>query len=124
TPSPEPPPTPSPDPSPTPEVELTPEPQAPVRSPDRARGSDLMQGLGIALVGAAVSYASLWKRGLSLSRAMKGGLQVLTGGLVGYLLFLALVGIGQLRPFGDIGAAVLTGVGAVIPLAVLLLRKT
>ncbi len=124
TPSPEPPPTPSPSPSPTPKIEPTPEPVAPERPLDRARGSDLMQGLGIALVGAAVSYASLWKRGQSLSRAMKGGLQVLTGGLVGYLLFLALVGIGQLRPFGDIGAAILTGVGAVIPLAVLLLRKT
>ncbi|MCX7855666.1 MAG: hypothetical protein N2556_06790 [Anaerolineae bacterium] len=123
TPSPEPPPTPSPAPSPTPETEPTPEPMAPERSPDQARGSDLMQGLVIALVGAAASYASLWKRGQSLSRAVKGSLQAFTGGLVGYLLFLALVGIGQLRPFGDIGAAILTAVGAAIPLTVLLLQR-
>ncbi len=123
TPSPEPP-TPSPAPSPTPEIEPTPEPVAPERPPDRARSSDLMQSLLIALIGAAASYASLWKRGQSLSRAVRGGLQAFTGGLVGYLFFLALVGIGQLRPFGDLGAAILTAMGTAIPSAILLLRKT
>lgn len=123
TPSPEPPPTPSPAPSPTPEIEPTPAPVAPERPLDRARGSDLMQGLTIALLGAAAGYASLWKRGHSLSRAVKGGLQALTGGLAGYLLFLVIVGIGQLRPFGDVGAAILTAMGAAVPLAVLLLQR-
>lgn len=123
TPSPEPPPTPSPAPSPTPEIEPTPEPQAPVRSPDRARGSDLIQGLLIALIGAMAGYAGLWKRGESLPRTLKGSLQILIGGLAGYLLFLALVGIGQLRPFGDVGAAILTAAGIAVPLAVLLLQR-
>lgn len=123
TPSPELPPTPTPAPSPTPEIEPTLEPVAPVRSPDRARGADLMQGLVIALIGATAGYAGLWKRGQPLPRAMKRSLQIFTGGLTGYLLFLALVGIGQLRLLGDVGAAILTAMGAAVPLTVLLLRK-
>lgn len=45
------------------------------------------------------------------------------GGLVGYLLFLALVGIGQLRPLGDVGASVLTAAGSAVPLAIALLPR-
>jgi len=123
TPSPEPPPTPSPAPSPTPEVTPTPEITAPVRPPDRARGSDLIQGILIALVAAAIGYGTLWKRGQSLSSAVRGSLRVFIGGLVGYLLFLVLVGIGQLRPLGDMGASVLTGAGAAVPLAIALLPR-
>ncbi|MGB9870319.1 MAG: hypothetical protein ACPLYD_01480, partial [Anaerolineae bacterium] len=81
------------------------------------------QGLAIAWIGAIAGYAGLWKRGQTLSRAIKGGLQVLSGGLTGYLLFLALAGIGQLRLFGDVGAAVLTAGGAAVPLIVLFLRR-
>jgi beta-N-acetylhexosaminidase len=123
TPSPEPPPTPSPAPSPTPEVTPTPEITAPVRPSDRARGSDLIQGILIALVAAAIGYGTLWKRGQSLSSAVRGSLRVFIGGLVGYLLFLVLVGIGQLRPLGDVGASVLTGAGAAVPLAIALLPR-
>ncbi|MGQ9803738.1 MAG: glycoside hydrolase family 3 N-terminal domain-containing protein [Anaerolineae bacterium] len=123
TPSPAPPPTPSPAPSPTPEIAPTPEPAALALPPDRARGTDLMQGLLVALTSAIAGYASLWKRGQSLPRALRGGLQIFTGGLTGYLLFLAFVGIGQLRLFGDVGAAILTAIGAAVPLTVLLPRR-
>lgn len=123
TPSPELPPTPSPAPSPTPEGAPLPGMEPPPARPDRVRGPDLLRGILIALGAATVGYAGLWKRGLGLSHTLKGSLQVFIGGLAGYLFFLALVGIGQLRPFGDAGAAILTAGGTAIPLALLLFRR-
>ncbi|MCS7177854.1 MAG: glycoside hydrolase family 3 N-terminal domain-containing protein [Anaerolineae bacterium] len=123
TPSPEPPPTPSPVPSPTPVVEPTPPPEGPAPPPDRARGSDLTQGVLMALTGALIGYARLWKRGQALSRALRGSLWVFCGGLIGYLLFLGVVSSGELRPFGEWGALLLTAAGAAVPLLVVLLRK-
>ncbi len=122
TPSPEPPPTPTVPPSPTPEVVPPPEVVAPPARADRARHIDLIQALFLALIGATVGYVRLWKRGQDLSRALRGGLWAFIGGLIGYLLFLGLIGIGMPAP-GGIGAGLLAALGAAIPLGILVFRE-
>ncbi len=122
TPSPEPPPTPTVAPSPTPETVPSPEAVVPPPRADRVRETDLLQALLFALAGATIGYVSLWKRGQNLSRALRGGLWAFIGGLIGYLFFLGLIGVG-IPASGGIGAGLLSALGAAIPLGFLVFRK-
>lgn len=70
-----------------------------------------------------ISCVNLWKRGQDLPRALRGSLWTFIGGLMGYLVFVALAGAGRPPSMGRIGARILSALGTAIPLGILSLRR-
>lgn len=127
TPSPTPLPTPKPTPAPTPEVTPTPSGGSggsPSRPWGRVGWPDLGLGLLVALAMAMASYIERWRRWRDASRALRGALWCMAGGLAAYVgLALGLPGGGWIQQRAGVWAAgLVTLVGAAVPLLMVFLR--